>query len=95
MRRTTAWSSLVIAALFSYLWIAALLPLMRTGNRIEHLYSVYILDLVFVMPAFALTALMSLRLNNLGMALAPVMMITVFFIIFPLGLGRSRSLTMA
>ncbi len=86
--RTSAISSLLIAALFTFLWVMALIPLMRDHNRIEYLYSIYILDLCFVMPAFVITALMSFRRNPLGILMTPAMMILGFFVIFPLGLNE-------
>jgi len=88
MLKTTAVSSILIAVLFTFLWIVALIPLMRDRNRIEYLYSIYVLDLSFVMPAFFITALMSLRKMPLGILMAPAMMIMGFFVIFPLGLNE-------
>lgn len=88
IRRTTAWASIVIAVLFTILWTAALLPLMREHNRIEYLYSIYILDLCFVMPAFVVTAVLALRGQPLGILLGPAIMILGFFVIFPLGLNE-------
>lgn len=88
MIRITAYSSLIIAIIFTCLWIAALIPLMRENNRIEFLYSIYILDLCFIMPAFAITSIMSLRNKPLGILLAPAIMILGFFVIFPLGLNE-------
>ena len=66
----------------------ALIPLMREHNRIDFLYSIYILDLGFVMPAFIVTAIMSLRKMPFGVIMAPAMMILGFFVIFPLGLNE-------
>jgi len=88
MLRTTAITSILIAVLFNLLWISALIPLMREHNRIEFLYSIYILDLCFVMPAFVITAVMSLRGNPFGILMAPAIMILGFFVIFPLGLNE-------
>ncbi len=88
MLKTTAISSILIATLFNFLWISALIPLMREHNRIEFLYSIYILDLCFVMPAFFITAVMSLRRQPFGILLAPAIMILGFFVIFPLGLNE-------
>ena len=88
MLRTTAITSILIAALFTFLWIAALIPLMREHNRIEFLYSIYILDLCFIMPAFVITAIMSLRGDPFGTLIAPAIMILGFFVIFPLGLNE-------
>lgn len=86
--RVSAVSSIFIAAVFTLLWIISLIPLMRDHNRIEYLYSIYILDLCFVMPAFVITALMSLRRMPLGILTAPSIMILGFFVIFPLGLNE-------
>lgn len=86
--KTTAISSIAIAVLFNILWIMSLLPLMQEHNRIEYLYSIYILDLAFIMPAFFLTAIMSLRKMPLGILMTPAMMIIGFFVIFPLGLNE-------
>jgi len=88
MLRTTALSSIIIAFLFTGLWTTALIPLMRDRNRIEYLYSIYILDLCFVMPAFVIIAVMSLRRMPLGTLLAPAIMLLGFFVIFPLGLNE-------
>jgi len=88
MLKTTAISSIFIAVVFTFLWTMALIPLMRDHNRIEYLYSIYILDLCFVMPAFFITAVMSLRRMPLGILMAPAIMILGFFVIFPLGLNE-------
>lgn len=88
MLRTTASTSIFIAVAFTILWTAALIPLMRDHNRIEYLYSIYILDLCFVMPAFVITAVMSLRRMPFGILMAPAIMIIGFLVIFPLGLNE-------
>ena len=88
MLNLTAISSIVIAVLFIFLWVMSLLPLMQERNRIEFLYSIYILDLAFVMPAFIVTALMSFQRKPLGILMTPAMMIVGFFVIFPLGLNE-------
>jgi hypothetical protein len=86
--KTSAISSIIIAVLFTILWTSALIPLMREHNRVEFLYSIYILDLCFVMPAFVMLAVMSLRRQPFGILLTPAMMILGFFVIFPLGLNE-------
>ncbi len=88
MLRLTAFSSILIAIIFTFLWTASLIPLMRAHNRIEFLYSIYILDLCFVMPAFVISAVMALRRMPLGILMGPALMITGFFVIFPLGLNE-------
>ena len=93
MLKTTAISSIVIAVIFTFLWTMALVPLMRDHTRIEYLYSIYILDLCFVMPAFFVTAVMSLRRLPFGILTAPAIMIAGFFVIFPLGLNELAKLS--
>ena len=88
MLYTTAISSIVIAVIFIFLWIISLIPLIQEHRRIDYLYSIYILDLGFVMPAFLITAIMSLKRKPLGILMAPAMMIVGFFVIFPLGLNE-------
>lgn len=88
VRKTSAIFSLIIAILFIALWASALYPLLIARSRIEYLYSIYILDLCFVMPAFIITAILSLKKNPLGYFLAPAMFILGIFVIFPLGLGE-------
>jgi hypothetical protein len=88
VRHASAVFSLIIGTLFTILWTSALVPLMKTGNQIDNLYSIYILDLVFIMPAFFITAIMTFRKNPLGYVLTPAMFILGIFVIFPLGLGE-------
>lgn len=86
--RISAGFAIGIAFLFSILWILALVPLMREHRRIEYLYSIYILDLCFVMPAFLITSVLTLRKHPVGIILLPAVNIVGFFVIFPLGLGE-------
>lgn len=88
MLRLTAISSILIAVIFTGLWVSALIPLMRSHDRIDHLYSIYILDLCFIMPAFVITAVMALLGMPLGILMGPAIMILGFFVIFPLGLNE-------
>ncbi len=88
IRLVSAGFSLAIAILFNLLWASALYPLVLTANRIESLYSIYILDLCFVMPAFIITAALLLTKRGLGVLTTPSMYILGIFVIFPLGLGE-------
>lgn len=88
IRILTAIVSLLIGLIFTVLWSASLVPLMRDHNRIEFMYSIYILDLCFIMPAFFITAVMALRKNPFGILVGPAIMILGFFVIFPLGLNE-------
>jgi hypothetical protein len=88
VKYSTAIFSLIIAGLFSFLWISALLPLMAAKNQIQNLYSIYLLDLAFIMPAFVITAVMTFLKKPLGYVLTPAIYILGIFVIFPLGLGE-------
>jgi hypothetical protein len=84
MRNLSAGFSLLVALIFDALWISALLPLLQAGEKIEFLYSVYILDLCFIMPAFILTAILVIKGKGLGLLLLPVMFVLGFTLIFSL-----------
>lgn len=88
VRNSSAVFSLVIAGLFSLLWVSALVPIIQAKNQIQNLYSIYLLDLAFVMPAFVMTAVMTFRKKVMGYVLTPAMFILGIFVIFPLGLGE-------
>lgn len=88
VRRTTAIFSILIAVIFTFLWTMALLPLMKNHDRIDFMYSIFILDICFVMPAFFMTAVMSLRKMPFGTFMIPAILILGFFVIFPLGLNE-------
>lgn len=88
LRITSASGALLQPLIFYPLWIAMLLPLMSTGNQIDSLYSIYILDLCFIMPAFLLLAVLTYRAHPLGLLLLPAMYVLGFTLIFSLALGE-------
>ena len=88
MRYISAVGSLLQPLLFYPLWIISLLPLIETGRKIEFLYSVYILDLCFIMPAFAILAIMTIKKRGLGLVLTPAMFVLGFTLIFSLAIGE-------
>jgi hypothetical protein len=88
VRYLSACFSILIATLFSILWISALFPLISEGKKIEFFYSIYLLDLCFVMPAFIIIAVMVLKKRGLGLLLSPAIFILGIFVILPLGLGE-------
>ena len=87
VRYISAGSLIFVALLFYSLWISQLLPLIRTGQKIEALYSIYILDMVFVLPALVISAVFLIRGKALGLILAPVLFIKAFTLLFSVGLG--------
>jgi hypothetical protein len=88
LRITSASGALLPPMIFYPLWIAMLLPLMSTGNQIDSLFSIYILDLCFIMPAFVLLAVLTYRSHPLGLLLLPAMYVLGFTLIFSLALGE-------
>ena len=55
IRNISAGFSLFVALVFNALWIIQLLPLIKTGEKIEFLYSINILDLCFIMSTFMIS----------------------------------------
>lgn len=88
MRYASAGFSLLVALVFNILWILQLFPLIQTGEKIEFLYSVYILDLCFIMPVFVITGIMVLKKAALGLVLIPAMFILGFTLIFSLAVSE-------
>jgi hypothetical protein len=84
IRNVSAGFSLLVAVVFNILWIIALLPLVQTGEKIEFLYSIYILDLCFIMPAFVIIGILAIKKARLGLLLIPSMFILGFTLIFSL-----------
>jgi hypothetical protein len=69
-RRSIVAGSAMQPLLFIPLWVAALLPLMAERKQIDSLYSIYILDLAVVMPAFLIAAVLTMRRRPAGLLLA-------------------------
>lgn len=84
MRYVSAGFSLFVALVFNILWIVQLFPLIQAGEKIEFLYSVYILDLCFIMPAFVIIGILAIKKAGLGLLLIPAMFILGFTLIFSL-----------
>jgi hypothetical protein len=80
-------SLLFTAVLFCFIWTAQLLPLMQAGERIEYSYSIFILDMVLVMPALVISGILIIRKNALGLIFAPILFFKSFTLLFSVGLG--------
>lgn len=88
IRVLSASGALLQPLIFYPLWIAMLLPLMRNGDQIDSLYSVFILDLCFIMPAFLILAVLTFRSRWPGLVLMPALYLLGFTLIFSLALGE-------
>lgn len=80
--------SLLAPLIFFPLWLSALVPLIQHAHRIEFYYSIYILDLCFVMPAFLIVAYQTARNTGFGLLLTPALFIKGFTILFPLAIAE-------
>jgi len=59
-----------------------LLPLMATGEQIDSLYSILILDLCFIMPGFLILSFLAYRDHRTGLLLLPALHVLGFTLIF-------------
>lgn len=89
LRLVSATGALLQPLIFYPLWIAMLLPLMHSGEQIDSLYSIFILDLCFIMPAFLVLAVLTYRAQAMGLILLPALYILGFALIFSLALGEA------
>ncbi|WP_254748686.1 hypothetical protein [Pseudarthrobacter humi] len=88
LRLASAAGALLQPLIFYPLWIAMLLPLMRTGEQIDSLYSIFILDLCFIMPAFLILSILAFRSHRMGLIFLPALYVLGFTVIFSLALGE-------
>lgn len=78
----------IVPLVFIPLWSSQIIPLIQSGEKLEFLFSVYILDLCFLMPLFVLTAIKTARNTNVGLLLAPALLFVGFMVLVPLPLGE-------
>ena len=74
--------------MFNIIWLSALVPLLKTGNRIENTFSIFIIDLCFIMPGFVIGAIMMLRHKPIGEVGLPALFVLGVGILSPLALGE-------
>ena len=86
--KISAGGALLQPLIFYPLWISRLIPIMVSREQINSLYSIFILDLVFIMPAFLLVAVGQFRDRSWAVVLAPVMFVLGAVLIFSLALGE-------
>lgn len=88
-RLVSASGAILQPLIFYPLWIGMLLPLMRTGEQIDSLYSIFILDLCFIMPAFLILSVLTYRSHGtLLLLLLPALYVLGFTLIFSLAVGE-------
>lgn len=84
IRLASALGALLQPLMFYPLWIGMLIPLMAARQKIETIYSVFILDLCFIMPAFLILAVAAFRGRTLGVLLLPAAYVLGFALILSL-----------
>ena len=87
VRNLSAGCLFFTAALFYILWTGQLLPLMLAGEKIEFFYSIFILDMAFVLPALVISGVLLIKKNVLGLIFAPILFFKAFTLLFSVGLG--------
>lgn len=88
LRLVSAAGAILQPLIFYPLWIGMLLPLMRSGEQIDSLYSIFILDLCFIMPGFLVLSLLTYRNHRTGLLLLPALYVLGFTLIFSLAVGE-------
>ena len=78
---------ILIPLLFYFLWTSQLLPLMAAGEKQEFTFSIYILDIIFVLPAMIITLIMIIKKKSLGYLMAPLLFFKAFTLLFSVALG--------
>jgi hypothetical protein len=86
--KISAGGALLQPLIFYPLWISMLVPIMVAREQIDSLYSIFILDLVFIMPALLLVAVGQFRGRSWAVVLTPVMFILGAVLVFSLALGE-------
>lgn len=88
--RIPAASFLLLNPMIFYpLWIAQILPFIQSGQRPDVFYSIYILDMCFIMPAMAIVGIMALKNKGWGLMLLPALLIKGYTLLFSVALGGS------
>ncbi|MGC0237447.1 hypothetical protein [Arthrobacter sp. SD76] len=88
IRLLSASGAILQPLIFYPLWIAMLLPLMNSGEQIDSLYSIFILDLCFIMPGFLILSVLTFRNRAVGLLLLPALHVLGFTLIFSLAIGE-------
>lgn len=84
VRLLSASGALLQPVMFYPLWIGMLLPLMAARQKIASIYSVFILDLCLIMPAFLILAIAAFRGQKTGLLLLPAAYVLGFALILSL-----------
>ncbi len=87
VRNVSVGFSLLIPVLFTILWTSQILSFIQAGTKPEFMYSIFILDMCFIFPAFIIIIIKAIRKEGLGLLLLPVTFINGFTLLFSVALG--------
>jgi len=87
LKRVLLFFSIFIPILFYFLWTSDLIELISQRTKLEFTFSVYILDMIFIMPAFLIIAYLLSKKYPSAYIFAPVMFFKSFTLLFSVGLG--------
>lgn len=87
LKRVLLFFSIFIPILFYFIWTSDLIELIRQGTKLEFTFSVYILNMIFIMPAFLIIAYLLSKKRPAAYIFAPVMFFKSFTLLFSVGLG--------
>lgn len=79
---------LFVPSLFYPLWTSKIIELIKISQKLEFTFSVFILDLCFIMPLFIIVAIMLIKNIKLGLFIAPTLLIKGFTVLFSVGIGE-------
>ncbi len=77
-----------IPMMFNLLWGNMLLGYMATGDRIDYYYSIFVIDLSFIMPGMLFLAYHLKKRHRMAYVFSSVLLFIGFAILLPVGLGE-------
>jgi hypothetical protein len=80
--------AVLIAVMFNFIWFSQLIPQLQAEARREWLYSIYVIDLAFIMPGFIILSVMVLRKKLTGFVGLPALFVVGVGILSPLALAE-------
>jgi uncharacterized membrane protein YiaA len=88
VRITNLVLMITIPVIFNILWSVTLINLIRTGTRTEYFYSIYVIDLCFIMPAMLYSAYRMIKRQPDGYLFSTSLLIFGAAMMFPVGWGE-------
>jgi hypothetical protein len=73
--------------MFIPLWSSKIIPLILSGEKLEFMFSVFILDLCFIMPAFIIIAILAIKNRGWGILMIPPLFIIGFTMLLSVAVG--------